>query len=181
MKQLNANVIQAILYTTWFGNVVPVPKKDGKTRVCVDYGDLNKASPKDNHFLPNIHILVDICEKHEIQSFVDCYAGYHQILIDEEDAEKTAFTTPRGLIAIGFVVTRKVIKFDPSKIKAILDSLPLKNKTEVMSLLGRLNYISRFIAQFATTCEPIFGLLQKDAAVRWTEDCQQAFEKIKMY
>ncbi|XP_070005187.1 uncharacterized protein [Nicotiana sylvestris] len=26
----------------------------------------------------------------------DCYAGYHQILMDEEDAEKTAFITPWG-------------------------------------------------------------------------------------
>ncbi|XP_015161970.1 uncharacterized protein [Solanum tuberosum] len=96
MKQLNANVIQTIRYTTWLANIVHVPKKDGKTRVCVDYRDLNKASPKDNFPLPNIHILVDNCARHEIQSFVDCYAGYHQILIDKDDAEKTAFTTPWG-------------------------------------------------------------------------------------
>jgi len=44
-----------------------------------------------------------------------------------------------------------------------------------------LNYISRFIAQLTTTCEPIFRLLKKDVAVRWTDDCQQAFEKIKEY
>ncbi|XP_070008487.1 uncharacterized protein [Nicotiana sylvestris] len=81
MKQLNANVIRAVRYTTWVANVVPVPKKDGKTRVCVDYRDLNKANN---------------CAKHEIQSFVDCYAGYHQILMNEDDAEKTAFTTPWG-------------------------------------------------------------------------------------
>ncbi|XP_070049232.1 uncharacterized protein [Nicotiana tomentosiformis] len=36
----------------------------------------------------------DNCAKHEIQSLVDCYAGYHQILMDDGDAEKTAFTTP---------------------------------------------------------------------------------------
>ena len=59
MKQMNAKVIQVIRYTTWLANVVPVPKKDGKTRVCVDYRDLNKDSPKDNFPLPNIHILVD--------------------------------------------------------------------------------------------------------------------------
>ncbi|MCL0154766.1 reverse transcriptase family protein, partial [Klebsiella pneumoniae] len=91
-KQLKTGVIRVVQYTTWLANVVPVPKKDGKTRVCVDYRDLNKASPKDNFPLPNIHILVDNCAKHEIQSFVDCYAGYHQVLMDEEDAEKTAFT-----------------------------------------------------------------------------------------
>ncbi|XP_070024608.1 uncharacterized protein [Nicotiana sylvestris] len=101
IKQLSANVVRAIRYTTWVANVVPVLKKDGKTRFCVDYRDLNKASPKDNFPLPNIHILVDNCAKHEIQSFVDCYAGYHQILMDEDDAEKTAFTTPWVLIVTG--------------------------------------------------------------------------------
>lgn len=50
-----------------------------------------------------------------------------------------------------------------------------------MSLLGRLNYISRFIAQLTTTCEPIFKLLKKDAAIKWTDDCQNAFDKIKDY
>ncbi|XP_015165565.1 uncharacterized protein [Solanum tuberosum] len=54
MKQLNANVIQTIRYTTWLANIVHVPKKDGKTRVCVDYRDLNKASPKDNFPLPDV-------------------------------------------------------------------------------------------------------------------------------
>ncbi|XP_070017825.1 uncharacterized protein [Nicotiana sylvestris] len=75
-------------------NVVPIPKKDGKIMVCIDYRNLNRASPKDNFPLPNIHILIDNCAGREIRSFVDCYAGYHQILMDEEDVEKTAFITP---------------------------------------------------------------------------------------
>ncbi|XP_070015112.1 uncharacterized protein [Nicotiana sylvestris] len=96
IKQLKAGVIRLVRYTTWLANVVLVPKKDGKIRVYVDYRDLNKASPKDNLPLPNIHILVDNCAKHEIKSFVDCYAGYHQVLMDEEVAEKIAFTIPWG-------------------------------------------------------------------------------------
>ena len=75
---------------------MPVLKKDGKVRMCVDYRDLNKASPKDDFPLPNIHILLDNCAKHEVASFVDCYAGYHQIIMDDEDAEKTSFITPWG-------------------------------------------------------------------------------------
>ena len=93
-KQLQAKVIRVTRYPDWLANVVPVPKKDGKIRVCVDYRNLNKASPKDNFPLPNIHILIDNCAGCEIGSFVDCYAGYHQILMNEEDAEKTAFITP---------------------------------------------------------------------------------------
>ncbi|XP_070004885.1 uncharacterized protein [Nicotiana sylvestris] len=76
-KQLDAKFIRVARYPTWLANVVHVPKKDSKTIVCVDYRDLNKASPKDNFPLPNIHILIDNCAKHEIGSFVDCYAGYH--------------------------------------------------------------------------------------------------------
>jgi hypothetical protein len=29
--------------------------------------------------------------------FLDCYSGYHQIAIKEEDHEKTAFITPFGV------------------------------------------------------------------------------------
>ena len=70
---------------------------------------------------------------------------------------------------------------DPSKIKAIQESPPPKNKTEVVSLLGRLNYISRFIAQLTTFCEPIFKLLRKNATIEWIEECRETFERIKNY
>ena len=84
-------------YSNWLANVVSVAKKDGKIRIYVDYRDLNKASPKDNFPLTNIHIVIDNCVKHQMQSFVDCYASYHQILMDEEDVENTTFTTPWGV------------------------------------------------------------------------------------
>ncbi|XP_070015090.1 uncharacterized protein [Nicotiana sylvestris] len=95
-KQLKPGVIRVVRCTTWLANVVLVPKKDEKTRMCDNYRDLNKARPKDNFPLQSIHILVDNCAKHEIQSFVDCYAPYHQVIMDEEDAEKMAFTIPWG-------------------------------------------------------------------------------------
>ena len=47
--------------------------------------------------MPNIHILIDYYAKHEMQSFVDFYAGYHQILMDEEHAEKMIFITHWGV------------------------------------------------------------------------------------
>ena len=64
-KQLEAKVVEVSQYPSWLANIVPVPKKDGKVRMCVDYHDLNKASPKDVFPLPNIHILLGSCAKHE--------------------------------------------------------------------------------------------------------------------
>ncbi|XP_070013575.1 uncharacterized protein [Nicotiana sylvestris] len=98
-KQLKAGVIQVVRYTTWLDNMVLVPKKDGKTQVCVDYRDLNKASPKDTFPLPNIHIFVDNCAKHEIQSFVDCYARYNQVLTDEDNAKRW-LSPPRWVLIV---------------------------------------------------------------------------------
>ncbi|XP_027072065.1 uncharacterized protein [Coffea arabica] len=95
-KQLNARIIMVSHYPIWLSNPVPVPKKSGEVRVCVDYRDLNKASPKDDFSLPNIHILLDNTAGHEIESFADCFAGHHQILMAEKDREKTAFITPWG-------------------------------------------------------------------------------------
>ncbi|XP_027158039.1 uncharacterized protein LOC113759663, partial [Coffea eugenioides] len=95
-KQLKTNIIIVSHYPIWLSNPVPVPKKSGEVRVCIDYRDLNKASPKDDFPLPNIHILLDNTAGHEIETFCDCFAGYHQILMAEEDREKTAFITPWG-------------------------------------------------------------------------------------
>ena len=82
---------------------------------------------------------------------------------------------------LGFIVILRGIELDPSKLKAIQE-LPLpKNKTEVMSLLRMLNYISRAIAHLTKTCEPILKLFKKNATVEWTEECRETFKRIKNY
>ncbi|XP_070004087.1 uncharacterized protein [Nicotiana sylvestris] len=97
-NQIKPKVLRVVEYPTWLANIVPVPMKDEKVRVCVDYRYLNRASPKDDFPLPNIQILIDNCAKHELQSFVDFFAGYHQIWMDEEDVEKIAFITYGGIL-----------------------------------------------------------------------------------
>ncbi|RDX61861.1 hypothetical protein CR513_59870, partial [Mucuna pruriens] len=58
-KKWNAGFLAVAEYPQWVANIVPVLKKDGKVRMCVDYKDLNRASPKDNFPLPHIDMLVD--------------------------------------------------------------------------------------------------------------------------
>ena len=62
-------------YPEWLANVVPVPKKDGKVRICVDFRDLNKASPKDDFLLPHIDVLGDNTAGHALLSFMDGFSG----------------------------------------------------------------------------------------------------------
>ncbi|RDY06884.1 hypothetical protein CR513_09070, partial [Mucuna pruriens] len=60
-------------------NIVSVPKKDEKVQMCIDYRDLNRASPKDNFPLPHIDMLVDNTTQHAFYSFMDDFSRYNQI------------------------------------------------------------------------------------------------------
>ena len=53
-KQYYVGFLRMVNYLDWLANVVPVLKKDRKVRMCVDFRDLNKASPKDD--FPLLHI-----------------------------------------------------------------------------------------------------------------------------
>ena len=83
-------------YPQWVANIVLVPKKDGKVRMCVDYRDLNRATPKDNFPLPHIDTLVDNTAIHYLFSFMDGFSGYNQIGMAPKDMEKTTFLTMWG-------------------------------------------------------------------------------------
>ena len=65
--------------------------------MCVDFTNLIKAYPKDSLPLPKIDQLIDSTTEHKLLSFLDTYSDYNQILMYEEDQEKTAFVTSQGL------------------------------------------------------------------------------------
>ena len=94
---LEAGFIREMKYLEWLTNVVVVPKKGGKWRVCVDYTDLNEACPKDSFPLPRIDQIMDVTTGHGILPFLDAFSRYHQIPMHPHDAEKTTFITPHGL------------------------------------------------------------------------------------
>ena len=58
-KLLEAGFIREVFYPEWLANVVVVPKKERKWRVCIDYTNLNNACPKDSFPLPRIDQIVD--------------------------------------------------------------------------------------------------------------------------
>lgn len=73
-------------------------KKNGKLRVCIDFWDLNKASPMDGYPMPIADMLVNASSWHKVISFMDRNIEYNQILMAEKDITKTVF---RCLGAIG--------------------------------------------------------------------------------
>jgi hypothetical protein len=89
-------IIVPLRYSEWVANLVPVRKKNGKIRLCVDFRNLNRSSLEDNYPLPKMdHILEKVVRANKM-SMIDGFSGYNQIVVHEDDREKTMFTTPCG-------------------------------------------------------------------------------------
>jgi len=96
-KQLMVGFIKPVHQANWIANVVPIPKKDGKVRMYVDFRNLNKACPKVNFPLPHIDVLVDNTAGNGFQSFMDGFLGYNKIKMAPRDTTKSTFTTEWGI------------------------------------------------------------------------------------
>ena len=73
-----------------------VKKKSGRSQVCIDFINLNKACLKDSFPIPRIDQLVDATVGHSQMSFLDAFQRYHQIPLALGDQKKTNFVTPNG-------------------------------------------------------------------------------------
>jgi hypothetical protein len=92
----DAQVIREVKYPVWLDNTVPIKKKNGKWRMCVDFTDLNKACKKDDFPLERVDKIADDVANSEMLSLLDMFSRYHQIRVRKEDDKKTSFITPLG-------------------------------------------------------------------------------------
>ena len=73
------------------------------------------------------------------------------------------------------------IEVYPEKVRAITEMVAPRTVKEVRGFLGKIQYISRFIAKLTSVCEPIFKLLRKNQPAEWNDQYQEALDKIKKY
>ena len=71
------------------------------------------------------------------------------------------------------------LKRSPDKIKAVQACTPPKTKEELVSFLQMLAYLSRYIENFSSRCEPLRRLTRDKTKFGWSTEQQDAFEDLK--
>ncbi|CAN6704646.1 unnamed protein product [Malus baccata var. baccata] len=265
-RLVKSGFIRPAKYVEWLVNIVPILKAITKAvRCCVDYRNINSATPKDEYPMPMADLSIDVVAKHKVLSFMDGNVGYNQIKMVPEDTHKTAFRCPchvgayeylvmpfglknagatyqRAMNAIfhdligqsmevyiddivvksnteeqhlvdlkqaltrmrihklkmtpkkcvfgvragnflGFLVHQRGVEVDKNKSRTIMESPSPTNKVQLQRLLGKINFLRRFIANLAGKIQPLTPLLRlKDKEnFEWGPPHQQAFDSIKAY
>ena len=91
---------------------------------------------------------------------------------------KCAFGVSSGEF-LGLIVSHRGIEANLDKIQAILNMEPVRNIKDVQSLIGRVAALNRFVSKATDKCLPFFKVLKK--AFEWTDECQKAFQDLKVY
>lgn len=81
----------------WASPVVLITKKDGSVRFCIDYRKLNLVTAKDVYPLPRIDDSLAALSGGRYFTTLDLTAGYHQIPMNVNSKDLTAFITSDGL------------------------------------------------------------------------------------
>jgi hypothetical protein len=128
--------------------------------MCIDFTSLNKACPKDNFSLLRIDKIVDYAAGYEVMSLLDCFLGYHQIYMKEEDKASTSFITPFGTYC--FIRMPEGLKYAGSTFscltkKVLEDQMGHNVFTYVDDIVvvskSKENHLSDLAETFSSMCE----------------------------
>jgi len=133
-KLFDSKIIVPIRFSNWLANLVPVRKKSGEFKICIDFRNLNKDCLKDNYPLPKMDSILQNIVGSQRMSMLDGFSGYNKILVRQDDEDKTTFTTPWGTFMytkmpfgpmnVGATFQREMdISFSEEKDKMVVDYL----------------------------------------------------------
>ena len=130
--------------------------------VLVFIDDILIYSKTENDHAMHLHLVLSRLREHELKAkYSKCTFWQHEVKF------------------LGHIVSQQGVSVDPSKVIAVQSWSRPRTVTEVRSFLGLAGYYRRFIKDFSRIATPMTKLTKKNQPYVWTEQCEQAFEKLK--
>ena len=155
-----------------------VKKKDGTTRMCVDYRALNDITVKNSYALPRTDELFDRLQGAQYFTKIDLRSGYHQIRIVPEDVPKTAFRTRYGhfeFLVLPFGLTNAPATFMHLMHETFREHL---DKFVIVFLDDILIY-SRSLAEHVTHVRAVMQILREQKLYAKESKCEFVREEVE--
>ena len=186
---MKVGFIKPVHQAEWIANIVHVAKKDRNIRMCVDFGDLNKAYHKDDFLLSYIDVLVDNTVGSVLMSFINSFSRYNQIKMASTDMAKTIFTTEWGVFCytvMPFGLTNSGVTYQRmattllhnmmhNKVEVYADDMIVNSKdrgdhiTNLKKLFKRIKEyrlrLNPYKCTFGVTFEKLLGFLVSDKGI----------------
>ena len=90
-------IIEKTEYSPWVSNLVPVRKKSGGLRLCIDFRQVNKAIVPTHYPMPTVDELASVFHDSTIFTKLDLLQRYLQIPLSEDSRDLTMFISNQGL------------------------------------------------------------------------------------
>lgn len=163
-KMLKQGIIQNST-SPWSSPIWIVPKKldasgKRKWRMVVDYRKLNEKTIDDKYPLPNIADILDKLGRSNYFSTLDLASGFHQIEMEPEDVQKTAFSTENGHYE--FKRMPFGLKNAPSTFQRVMDNILRGLQNEIcLVYLDDIVIFSTSLQEHITRLRQVFTRLRE--------------------
>ena len=133
--------------------------------------------------LPFVAIYLDdllISSKNEVEHLNHLRVVFKRMKENQLFASKSKLRMFQSKVEyLGHILSENGISTDPKKINALKEwPIPTKRK-EVQRLLGAFGYYRRFVPNYSEIAKPLTNLTSKDCEFVWTEECENALNKLK--
>ncbi|KAJ9542862.1 LOW QUALITY PROTEIN: hypothetical protein OSB04_029368 [Centaurea solstitialis] len=115
----------------------------------------------------------EVCLENLEKSLVRCET--HDLVLNWE---KCHFMVEEGIV-LGHLVSKRGLEVDKAKLE-VIEQLPEPTTVKgIRSFLGHAGFYRRFIKDFSKITKPLCTLLQQDQEFIFSQECREAFEKLK--
>ena len=177
-KLLEAGIIQHSA-SDWCSRIVPIEKKDGKLRLCIDFRDLNKITRRDSYPMPRIDEILDKLAGASIFSTLDATSGFHQIALNPQDRHKTAFAWKGGL----YEFTRMPFGLcnAPATFQRVMDkTFRAESDSHIIPYFDDIIIFSKSYEEHLSHLEQAFAKLKAAGVSLNSKKCNFAKEELKI-